>query len=101
MDAALRGGVALAHLVIDGAADDVAGCPFATLVIAKHGSLAIAVQQDAAGAKPFSSTVPVIRVLSPASDRSDGTAPFPCRGAQPGTKRHGNTSIVLSPDGVW
>ena len=54
MDAALRGGVALAHLVIDGAADNVARGALAALVIAEHEPLAIAVQQDAAGpAKPF------------------------------------------------
>ena len=54
MDAALRGGVALAHFVIDGAADNVAGGALAALVITEHEPLAIAVQQDAAGpAKPF------------------------------------------------
>ena len=91
MDAALRCGVALAHLVIDGAADDVAGCPFATLVIAEHESLAIAVQQDAAGAaKPFfQHRTGHPRVVACQQTGRMELHHFHVAERQPGTKRHG------------
>ena len=54
MNAALRGHIALAHLVIDGAADDISGGAFAAIIMGEHEALAGPVQQYAAGpAQPF------------------------------------------------